>query len=67
VNETLQDELKSGVHALSIVVSVPCGFPFFSLMNFNFFHFQQAKTPLQWEESSKTVEKSPACKGGFGK
>ncbi|XP_014262175.1 bolA-like protein DDB_G0274169 [Cimex lectularius] len=26
-----------------------------------------AKTPNQWEESDKTVEPSPNCKGGFGK
>lgn len=26
-----------------------------------------AKTPSQWEESTKEVEKSPACRGGFGK
>ncbi|XP_046993730.1 bolA-like protein DDB_G0274169 [Schistocerca americana] len=45
VNEILKDELKNGVHALSIV----------------------AKTPKQWEESSKEVTSSPACKGGFGK
>nr|SVE84646.1 EOG090X0K4K [Daphnia pulex] len=45
VNEVLCDELKNGVHALSIV----------------------AKTPSQWEGSSKVTEKSPACKGGFGK
>jgi len=45
VNQTLQNELKNGVHALSIV----------------------AKTPIQWEESTKAVEKSPACKGGFGR
>nr|SVE74921.1 EOG090X0K4K [Daphnia carinata] len=45
VNEVLQNELKNGVHALSIV----------------------AKTPSQWEDSSKVTEKSPACKGGFGR
>nr|SVE73329.1 EOG090X0K4K [Ceriodaphnia reticulata] len=45
VNEILKDELKNGVHALSIV----------------------AKTPSQWEDSSKVTEKSPACKGGFGR
>ncbi|XP_032793208.2 bolA-like protein DDB_G0274169 [Daphnia magna] len=45
VNEILQNELKNGVHALSIV----------------------AKTPSQWEDSSKVTEKSPACKGGFGR
>nr|SVE94017.1 EOG090X0K4K [Scapholeberis mucronata] len=45
VNELLQNELKTGVHALSIV----------------------AKTPSQWENSNKTVDKSPACKGGFGR
>ncbi|KAE8745582.1 hypothetical protein FOCC_FOCC007693 [Frankliniella occidentalis] len=45
VNEILADELKSGVHALSIV----------------------AKTPDQWECSSKEVEPSPKCRGGFGK
>ncbi|XP_046613683.1 DNA-binding transcriptional regulator BolA isoform X1 [Neodiprion virginianus] len=26
-----------------------------------------AKTPEQWQESSKLVEPSPACRGGFGK
>ncbi|XP_064103245.1 bolA-like protein DDB_G0274169 [Macrobrachium nipponense] len=26
-----------------------------------------AKTPAQWDEGSKEVEKSPACRGGFGK
>nr|SVE76161.1 EOG090X0K4K [Daphnia hispanica] len=26
-----------------------------------------AKTPSQWEDSPKVTEKSPACKGGFGK
>ncbi|XP_043276475.1 bolA-like protein DDB_G0274169 isoform X2 [Venturia canescens] len=26
-----------------------------------------AKTPSQWEDSTKTVESSPACKGGFGR
>nr|SVE92789.1 EOG090X0K4K [Megafenestra aurita] len=45
VNEILKDELKNGVHALSIV----------------------AKTPSQWENSTQVVEKSPACKGGFGR
>nr|SVE73959.1 EOG090X0K4K [Daphnia atkinsoni] len=45
INETLQDELKNGVHALSII----------------------AKTLSQWEDSSKVTEKSPACKGGFGR
>ena len=44
VNELLSNELKTGVHALSIV----------------------AKTPDQWQES-QNVEKSPACRGGFGK
>ncbi|XP_068084887.1 bolA-like protein DDB_G0274169 isoform X2 [Anabrus simplex] len=45
VNETLQHELKSGVHALSIM----------------------AKTPKEWESGTQNVEKSPACRGGFGK
>nr|SVE76786.1 EOG090X0K4K [Daphnia longispina] len=45
VNQVLSEELKNGVHALSIV----------------------AKTPSQWEDSSKITEKSPACKGGFGR
>nr|SVE74584.1 EOG090X0K4K [Daphnia barbata] len=45
VNEVLQDELKNGVHALSIV----------------------AKTSSQWKDSSKITEKSPSCKGGFGR
>ncbi|XP_011350410.1 bolA-like protein DDB_G0274169 isoform X1 [Ooceraea biroi] len=45
VNELLQAELQTGVHALSIV----------------------AKTPEQWEASSKVVTASPACRGGFGK
>lgn len=45
VNDLLQNELQTSVHALSIV----------------------AKTPAQWEESSKVVEASPACRGGFGK
>lgn len=44
VNELLAEELKTGVHALSIV----------------------AKTPDQWT-ADQTVEKSPACRGGFGK
>ena len=44
VNESLSEELQSGVHALSIV----------------------AKTPEQWSQG-QTVEKSPACRGGFGK
>ena len=44
VNDLLSEELKTGVHALSIV----------------------AKTPDQWTDS-QTVEKSPACRGGFGK
>lgn len=26
-----------------------------------------AKTPTQWEESTKSVSPSPACRGGFGK
>ncbi|XP_066939669.1 bolA-like protein DDB_G0274169 isoform X2 [Macrobrachium rosenbergii] len=26
-----------------------------------------AKTPTQWEEGTKEIEKSPACRGGFGK
>ncbi|GFG36440.1 hypothetical protein Cfor_00683 [Coptotermes formosanus] len=26
-----------------------------------------AKTPTQWEESTKPVSPSPACRGGFGK
>ncbi|CAH1111061.1 unnamed protein product [Psylliodes chrysocephalus] len=45
VNEILQEELNSGVHALSIV----------------------AKTPEEWENSTKIVESSPSCRGGFGK
>ncbi|KAJ1521198.1 hypothetical protein ONE63_002888 [Megalurothrips usitatus] len=45
VNDLLAEELKSGVHALSIV----------------------AKTPEQWESSTKTVDPSPKCRGGFGK
>ncbi|XP_075216178.1 bolA-like protein DDB_G0274169 [Lycorma delicatula] len=45
VNEILDEELKTSIHALSIV----------------------AKTPAQWDESSKTIEPSPPCKGGFGK
>ncbi|KAK0168282.1 hypothetical protein PV327_002106 [Microctonus hyperodae] len=45
INELLENELQSVVHALSIV----------------------AKTPEQWEESSKKISPSPACKGGFGK
>merc|ERR1711874_654602 len=44
VNSALQEELNSGVHALSIV----------------------AKTPEQWNEGEK-VERSPDCRGGFGK
>ena len=44
VNQLLAEELKTGVHALSIV----------------------AKTPDQWTDG-QTVEKSPACRGGFGK
>ena len=44
VNESLSEELQTGVHALSI----------------------QAKTPEQWTQG-QTVEKSPACRGGFGK
>merc|ERR1712066_157501 len=44
VNDSLREELQTGVHALSIV----------------------AKTPAQWGEGS-TVERSPACRGGFGK
>ena len=44
VNESLSEELQSGVHALSIL----------------------AKTPEQWSQG-QTVEKSPACRGGFGK
>ena len=44
VNDVLSEELRSGVHALSIV----------------------AKTPDQWTEG-QTVDKSPACRGGFGK
>merc|ERR1719348_997518 len=43
VNGILEQELQSGVHALSIV----------------------AKTPDQWGEGLQ-VEKSPACRGGFG-
>merc|ERR1712037_395681 len=42
VNSCLEEELQSGVHALSI----------------------QASSPQQW---SGVVNKSPACKGGFGK
>ncbi|XP_014210522.1 bolA-like protein DDB_G0274169 [Copidosoma floridanum] len=45
VNELLSDELRSNVHALSIV----------------------AKTPSQWAESTKVIEPSPNCRGGFGK
>ncbi|XP_034244601.1 putative bolA-like protein K11H12.1 [Thrips palmi] len=45
VNDALSEELKSGVHALSII----------------------AKTPEQWEISTKEVEPSPKCRGGFGK
>ncbi|KAK2725630.1 bolA-like protein DDB_G0274169 [Artemia franciscana] len=44
VNEVLSEELKNGVHALSIV----------------------AKTPDKWDTTFMT-EKSPACRGGFGK
>ena len=44
VNESLSEELQTGVHALSIL----------------------AKTPEQWTQG-QTVEKSPACRGGFGK
>ena len=44
VNESLSEELQTGVHALSIV----------------------AKTPDQWAQG-QTVDKSPACRGGFGK
>ena len=44
VNESLSEELQSGVHALSIL----------------------AKTPEQWSQG-QIVEKSPACRGGFGK
>ena len=30
--------------------------------------FTKAKTPVQWDETpSKSVDKSPACKGGFGR
>merc|ERR1711874_838688 len=42
VNSCLEEELQTGVHALSI----------------------QASSPEQW---SGVVNKSPACKGGFGK
>lgn len=45
VNDILSDELKNGVHALSIT----------------------AKTPAEWDNSSKQVSPSPACRGGFGK
>ncbi|XP_044005401.1 DNA-binding transcriptional regulator BolA [Aphidius gifuensis] len=45
INGLLEDELKNGVHALSI----------------------EAKTPAQWEESSKIVSPSPTCLGGFKK
>jgi len=44
VNKILDEELKSGVHALSII----------------------AKTPDQWESSSKVIDKSPPCRGGTG-
>jgi len=44
VNKILEEELKSGVHALSII----------------------AKTPEQWESSSKVIDKSPPCRGGTG-
>ena len=44
VNESLSEELQTGVHALSIV----------------------AKTPDQWTQG-QMVDKSPACRGGFGK
>merc|ERR1712243_415249 len=26
-----------------------------------------ARTPKQWEESTQVIERSPACRGGFGK
>ncbi|XP_069689996.1 bolA-like protein DDB_G0274169 isoform X2 [Periplaneta americana] len=45
VNDILKDELKNGVHALSIT----------------------AKTPAEWDSSSKQICPSPACRGGFGK
>lgn len=44
VNSILEDELQTGVHALSIT----------------------AKTPEQWENSDKVVDKSPPCRGGTG-
>ncbi|KAJ9576240.1 hypothetical protein L9F63_006902 [Diploptera punctata] len=60
VNEILKDELQNGVHALSIVVSA-------FIFNIKNKLILFAKTPSQWEESSKTVSPSPACRGGFGK
>ena len=79
VNSCLEEELKTGVHALSIQVERPFGDHLnpirvnsedpeqkknFSNNFFSMISFCQASSPQQW---SGVVNKSPACKGGFGK
>ena len=77
VNSCLEEELKTGVHALSIQVERPFGDHLNPIwVNsedpeqkkyttlFSMISFCQASSPQQW---SGVVNKSPACKGGFGK
>ena len=77
VNSCLEEELKTGVHALSIQVERPFGDHLNPIWVhsedpeqkiyttlFSKISFCQASSPQQW---SGVVNKSPACKGGFGK
>ena len=77
VNSCLEEELKTGVHALSIQVERPFGDHLNPIWvnredpeqknyttPFSMISFCQASSPQQW---SGVVNKSPACKGGFGK
>merc|ERR1712071_592345 len=59
INESYMHNVPRGSETHFKVVVVSDKFEKLSLL--------QAKTPEQWEESTKTVEKSPACKGGFGR
>ncbi len=58
--DTLNHELNSMIHALSVEVRL--------VINNNkvssFFLFK-ARTPLQWETSNGKTQKSPPCLGGM--